>query len=194
MRSRRTVPSDEALLEPVAVFDDGVVVEPEPVVEPVTSTSARETVHEVLDAVRAVLDERGDMRGRRPWAPPVEVQVRSASFHTTFNRLIALSPKRLPELPAWWSRTQRDGRIRISRRLTLEQPPSMARDTWRAPGRLRSPLLLRSIPVELLLWPYVGGWTRMSLEPQRAVHAGRFYFRRGHRVLDALTRRLVTEL
>jgi hypothetical protein len=70
----------------------------------------------------------------------------------------------------------------------------MARDTWRAPGRLRSPLLVRSIPVELLLWPYVGGWTRMSLEPQRAVHASRFYFRRGHRVLDALTRRLVTEL
>src|SRR5262249_57928970 len=98
-------PPDESRREPVAVFDDGVVVEPEPVVEPVTSTSARATVHDIVDAMRAVLDERGDMRGRRPWSPPVEVQARTASFHTTFNRLIALSPKRLPELPAWWSRT-----------------------------------------------------------------------------------------
>jgi hypothetical protein len=194
MRSRRNLPFDDSSLEPLAVFDDGVVVEPEPVAEAVTSTSARAAVHDVVDAVRAVLDERGDLRARQPWSPPPEVQVRSATFHTTFNRLIALSPKRLKGLPEWWSRSECDGRIRISRRLTLEQPPSVARDTWRAPGRLRSPLLVRSIPVELLLWPYVGGWTRMSLEPQRAVHAGRFYFRRGHRVLDALTRRLVTEL
>ena len=82
----------------------------------------------------------------------------------------------------------------MTRRLSLERPQPARGGTWRTPGRLRSPLLLRSVRVELLLWPYLGSWTRMSLEPQRSVHAGKRYFRRGHRSLDRLTERLVNEL
>ena len=61
-------------------------------------------------------------------------------------------------------------------------------------GRLRSPYSMRSIPVELVLWAHLGTWTRLCLEPQRRVHVGRAYFRKGHRVLDALSARLISEL
>jgi hypothetical protein len=108
--------------------------------------------------------------------------------------MIALAPARLSGLDEWWRRAAPDGRLRVSRRLSLEEPRPLRGGTWRASGRLRSPLLVRSIPVELLLWPYIGSWTRMSLEPQRSVHTGRRYFKRGHRSLDLLTQRLVTEL
>ena len=84
--------------------------------------------------------------------------------------------------------------MRVTRRLTLEEPRRASGGTWRTPGRLKSPWGVRSIPVELLLWPYLGGWTKVTLEPQRAVHVGRRYFKRGHRVLDTLTARLVGEL
>ena len=59
---------------------------------------------------------------------------------------------------------------------------------------LRSPWLQRRIPVELLLWPRLGAWTKVCLEPQRRVRLGRRYFSNGHRAIDALTARLNTEL
>ncbi len=187
----------ESGLEPLPVFDDGVAVDPELVVPVAANADARQLARECVDAVRAVLGERGDVRARSPWnnvGPIPDLQPRAATFYSTFNRMIALAPARLSGLDEWWRRAARDGRLRVSRRLSLEQPRPLRGGTWRASGRLRSPLLVRSIPVELMLWPYIGSWTRMSLEPQRSVHAGRRYFRRGHRSLDLLTQRLVTEL
>jgi hypothetical protein len=184
-------------LEPLPVYDGGVAVDPEPALPVAADADARALARECVDAVRAVLDERRDVRARPPWnnlGPIPEIQPRAATFYSTFNRMIALAPTRLAGLEEWWRRGARDGRVRISRRLSLEEPRPLRGGTWRAYGRLRSPLLVRSIPVELLLWPYIGSWTRMSLEPQRSVHAGRRYFKRGHRSLDVLTNRLLTEL
>ncbi len=187
----------EAGLEPLPVFDDGIAIDPERATPVAADVDARLIARECVDAVRAVLGERAAVRTRPPWnaaASAAEIQPRAATFYSTFNRMIALAPARLAGLDEWWRRAAQDGRVRVSRRLSLEEPRPLRGGTWRASGRLRSPLLVRSIPVELLLWPYIGNWTRMSLEPQRSVHTGRRYFRRGHRSLDLLTHRLVTEL
>ena len=186
MRSKEETP-----LEPLAVFDDTGTYEPEPVAH---ETDTRATLHELVDAVRAVIADRADVRAQRPWMPqePSVLPKQHARFVAAFNRMIALQPERLQRLPAWITRS--GPRVRVHRRLTLEEPRLVGGGTWRVPGRLRSPYLLRSIPVELVLWPHLGAWTRMCLEPQRRVHVGRLYFRKGHRVLDALTARLIAEL
>jgi hypothetical protein len=193
---RTKLPADDGL-EPLPVYDDGVRIEPEPAAEPAHHASARELARDCVEAVREVLAERAEVRNNAPWvttAAAAEPRTKPASFLTTFNRMIELQPTRLPGLPDWWRHNADDGRIRITRRLTLEQPQPARAGTWRTPGRLRSPFLLRSVRVELLLWPYLGNWTRMSLEPQRSVHAGKRYFKRGHRSLDRLTQRLIAEL
>jgi hypothetical protein len=61
-------------------------------------------------------------------------------------------------------------------------------------GHLRSPWLQSSIPVELTLWPWLGEWTKLSLEPGKHVLITRRYFRKGHRMLDVLGDRLASEL
>src|SRR5262245_59572445 len=171
---RRRHDGDEDALEALAVYDEhGAVVEPEPVVEPASGLSPRGLAHEAVDVVRAVLAERSEVRAQPPFvgvAVLEELQPKPATFYTTFNRLIALSPSRLRDLPAWWQQWSRADRVRITSRLTLDAPCEVSGGAWRATGRLRSPWLVRSIPVELLLWPYVGSWTRLSLEPQRAGH------------------------
>jgi hypothetical protein len=48
--------------------------------------------------------------------------------------------------------------------------------------------------VELQLWPRLGAWTKVSMQPQRRVHVGRRYFRLGHWALDGLIERLEQEL
>jgi hypothetical protein len=188
---------DDETLEPVAVYEDGVPVEPVFASQELTSADAWSLARDCVDAVRAVLDEGADIRGQAPWAyiePPDQVSWRPARFLATFSRMIGLHPSRLAALPGWWTRCARDGRVQVTRRLVLEAPRRGARDTWRLRGRLYTPWLVRSIPVELLLWPHLGGWTKLSLEPQRGVHCGDRYFRNGHRVLDVLTERLIREL
>jgi hypothetical protein len=61
-------------------------------------------------------------------------------------------------------------------------------------GWLGSPWLRRPIRVELQLWPRLGAWTKVSMQPQRRVRVGRRYFRLGHRTLDRLVERLEQEL
>lgn len=182
---------EEVPLEPLAVYDDTGVFEPEPAV---AETDARDTLHELVDALRDVLAERSSVRSQTPWLPstPPVIPRQHARFLATFNRMIPLHPDRLRELPDWCHRSGDE--VQVHRRLTLEEPRPCANGTWRVPGRLRSPYSMRSIPVELVLWPHLGTWTRLCLEPQRRVHVGRAYFRKGHRVLDALSARLISEL
>jgi hypothetical protein len=188
---------DDETLEPVAVYEEGVPVEPVFASRELTSADAWNLARDCVDAVRAVLDEGADIRGQAPWTSleaPDQISSRPARFLATFSRMIGLHPARLAALPAWWTRWSRNDRVEVTRRLVLEAPRRGARDTWRLPGRLYTPWLARSIPVELLLWPHLGAWTKMSLEPQRGVHCGERYFRNGHRVLDVLTQRLIREL
>jgi hypothetical protein len=112
----------------------------------------------------------------------------------TFTRLTTLHPARLAGLPEWWRRQARDALPHATRRLVLDAPECAGSGTWHMRGWLRSAWLGRPIPVELQLWPRLGAWTKMSLQPQRRVHVGWLYFRIGHRALEALTARLNSEL
>jgi hypothetical protein len=193
---RRIHETDE-LLEPLPVDDDGVMVQPlwaeAPAPQP---ADPRRLAAEYAAAFRAVLRERSEVRTQPPWTvtTPTPATVRPAVFHSSFSRMVGVSPTRLVGFQQWWEARERDGEVRVTRRLSLERPRPASGGTWRTNGRLRIPWGIRSIPVELLLWPYLGGWTKVLLEPRRAVHANRWYFRRGHRVLDALTTRLAEEL
>jgi hypothetical protein len=128
---------------------------------------------------------------RMPAASLVEPPRRLTS---AFSRLTTLHPTQLADLPAWWSRRAHDGRVRATRRLTLEAPVRRASGTWQMRGRLRRSWVGREVSVDLELWPFLGAWTKLTLEPQRRVHVGRRYFRNGHRALDALTARLSAEM
>jgi hypothetical protein len=169
---------DDALLEPLPVDDV-----PPPAV--------------VVEAVRATLEESRVIRSQPPWSYDVQRQALASpttSYLAAFSRMIALHPSQLSHLGEWFERNERDGYMQIVRRLTLGHPRVDASGTWRLRGVLRSPWRARAIPIELVLWPRLDAWTRLSLEPQRGVHVGRRYFRSGHRVLDVLCNRLIREL
>lgn len=112
----------------------------------------------------------------------------------TFTRLTTLDPARLAGLPEWWRETPRRARGYAARGLVLDAPEFAGSGTWHMRGWMRSAWLGRPIRVELQLWPRLGAWTKISLQPRSRVHVGRLYFRKGHRVLDALTARLDSEL
>jgi len=112
----------------------------------------------------------------------------------TFTRLTTLHPALLAGLPEWWRDRACDARVGVTRGLVVDPPECEGGGTWHMRGRLRSAWLRRPIPVELQMWPRLGSWTKVSLQPQRRVHLGRRYFRMGHRALDALTECLDSEL
>jgi hypothetical protein len=114
----------------------------------------------------------------------------------TFTHLTTLHPRRLSGLPQWWrdGESSAKGRVRVARGLVLTAPECEGSGTWRMRGWLRSAWLRRPIPVELELWPRLGKWTKMRLQPGHRVHVGRRYYRNGHRALEAVITRLDSEL
>jgi hypothetical protein len=126
--------------------------------------------------------------GSRPPSP-----VPTARLSATFTRIIDLHPTRLVGVRSWWLAAARRGRVGVNR-LSLEAPRIDVGGTLRMRGRLRTSPLGRATPVDLTLWPWLGEWTKLSLEPQRHVVMTRGYFRRGHRALDVLADRLAHEL
>ena len=151
----------------------------------------------VVEAVRTTIEHARVIRSQPPWSYDVQRQALASpttSYLAAFSRMIALHPSQLLHLGEWFERNERDRHMQIERRLTLASPRVDAGGTWRMRGVLRSPWRARAIPIELVLWPRLDAWTRLSLEPQRGVHVGRRYFRSGHRVLDVLCSRLIREL
>lgn len=187
---------DDDVLEPLPVYEDGVPVPPAPV-------AADRPLADLLWPRR----ERAATGVEVPPGPPMWHDsfwvftdepppfVSAGGWSSaTFTRMANLHPALLADLPDWWRRRADDARVRVSRQLVLEAPKFESNGTWRLRGSLRSPWLRRWIPVELQLWPRLGSWTKVSLEPQRRVRLGSRYFTNGHRALDALTARLTTEL
>ena len=117
-----------------------------------------------------------------------------ARVSATFTRILDLPPDRLDALPAWWRSRARRDHARVARRLTLDPPAPSSGRTWRMHGHLASPWLRRPIAVDVTLWPWLGAWTKMTVEPRHHVLTGRAYFARGHRTLDALSDLLIEEL
>ncbi len=191
---------DDDTLEPLPVDgEDGALVDPEPAAPDVRMGDMVEHARDVVDAARDVLGEAAQIRVLSPWtradAEPSAAAARAARFSSSFTRMTRLHPAQLADLPNWWQRSAHgERRVRVARRLVLEEPHSVPSGAWQMRGRLRSPWLRRPIPFELLLWPRLDAWTKLSLEPQRRVHLGRRYFRKGHRALDQLTAQLIGEL
>jgi len=142
--------------------------------------------HTILVAYRAAPQHRTDWSAPPP-PPP------TARLSATFTRIVELHPSRLIGLGGWWSCRAHRGRVRAARGLWLEAP-RVQNGTVRMRGRLRSRWFGPPIAVELCLWPWLGEWTKATLEPRRHVVMTRNYFRRGHRRLNALADRLAAEL
>lgn len=189
---------DDQVLEPLPVYEDGEPVAPAPVAgswrlgDVFAVRRAPTVANAALGAAPAIFT-------LPPWSTADELRPPALAHggrwsSATFTRMTALNPALLADLPNWWYGRADNARVNVSRRLLLEAPSFEPSGTWRLRGSLRSPWLRRWIPVELQLWPRLGAWTKVSLEPQRFVRPGRRYFRNGHRTLDALTARLTTEL
>jgi hypothetical protein len=190
------VPGDDEVLEPLPVDVDGVEVAPVRADPEIRLADIVPRPHEIVDAVKAALSETADGREGSAWSmlSPPAAPVKSATFLAAFTRMTTVHPAQLDGLEEWWKARARDDRVEIAHRLVLEEPHRDTGGTWRVRGRLRSPWRARSIPVEVLLWPRLGSWTKLTVEPQRGVHVSRRYFRSGHRVLDVLTDLLRREL
>jgi hypothetical protein len=187
---------DDDVLEPLPVYEDGVPMR-------LASVADEGRPGDLLEARRAPTVARAALaaatrtftRSARPTANEFRpLQDARPGISAMFTSMIALNPTLLADLPNWWRPRAENACVRVSRRLVLEAPSLEPSGTWRLRGSLRSPWLGRRIPVELQLWPCLGAWTKVSLEPQRVVRPGRRYFRNGHRTLEALTTRLSTEL
>jgi len=189
---------DDDVLEPLPVYEDGEPVPPAPVASD-WRLSDLFAIRRAPTVASAALGAAPPVFSLPPWLIADEVRPPAMAnggrrFSATFTRMTALNPELLADLPNWWYRRADKARVNVSRQLVLEAPSFEPSGTWRLRGSLRSPWLRRWIPVELQLWPRLGAWTKVSLEPQRFVRPGRRYFRNGHRTLDALTARLTTEL
>jgi hypothetical protein len=187
---------DDDVLEPLPVYEDGVPMRPASVADngrpgDLLGVRREPTVARAALAAATVIFTRSARSTANEFPPPPDGR---RGISATFTSMIDLNPALLADLPNWWRPRADHARVCVSRQLLLEAPSFEPSGTWRLRGSLRSPWLRRWIPVELQLWPRLGAWTKVSLEPQRGVRPGRRYFRNGHRTLDALTARLTTEL
>lgn len=199
MRAKATT-NDEPL-EPLPVLgDDGTPVDPRADARELRAADVWRETLEVLTALRDTIAESTRVRAETPWAGSTS-PTPSAPGHEHrvpgFSRMIALEPERLTSLPGWCARNTRRGHVVVARRVALAAPHPSGRGAWRWPGRLRRPWRpwwWRPVPIELVLWPHLGAWTRLALEPRRPVRTRRRYFRAGNRALDVLATRLDAEL
>jgi hypothetical protein len=128
-----------------------------------------------------------DAAARRAGAPAVPFGGVTPRLSPTFSRMVALRRDLLPSaLDSWWEAGQKEGSVRIHRRLQLKAPEGDVGVGWRMQGRVRRLTTLHWIPVVVELWPMYDEFTMMTMTPQRPVLVTRRYFRLGHTVLDRL--------
>lgn len=115
------------------------------------------------------------MSSRSPEPAPTTVRTPV----TTFRRLIDVPGDRLAvALNGWWQRGAHDvGHLRIDVVREVD-------GAWSLGGAFRATAISRSLPIELLLSPYWGRWTKLELMPRRRTTPHRSYFREGNRALD----------
>jgi hypothetical protein len=186
---------DEELLEPLPVVVDGVTLAPATTAPTQPLAEVVPHAFEAIDAMcTRILEVRG-LAALAPWLGPQSSapEAPPPALPTTFGRIFELHPAHLESLPDWWRRYARNGRVTISRRLTLGAPRRTDDGVWRMRASLRGPLPLRPLRMELSLWRHLGTWTKLTLEPQRRVWVKSFYFTAGHRALDVLCDRLPNE-
>ncbi len=119
------------------------------------------------------------------------VQSAARAFSPRFVRLVDISPAELPgALRRWWEDAARDGSAVLARALRVGMPFADRRETWTIAGRLRV-ANRPPIAVDVMLWPHLGYWTKLTMEPRTPTRVGRTYFRRGHAALDELRDALV---
>ena len=190
----RTKPSYDELLEPLPVVVDGVTVAP--VWAHTRLTDVGPHTFEAVDAVCTRILETPGLAALAPWLGPRSPvpEARVPTPPTTFSRIFELHPVRLESLPGWWEQHARNERVMIGRRLSLGPPRRIADCVWTMRASLRGRWQLRPLPMELSLWRHLGGWTKVTLEPQRRVYVKGLYFNTGHRALDVLCDQLVREL
>ena len=188
------------LLEPLPVLVDGVAVEPVLARRERGDDDDLPSVRELIGAIGSALAEMPVVRSPA-WssypAPSGGAPARPARSSAAFSRMVALDADRLESLPQWWHLVARNNRVKIAGRLSLAEPHragSRTWSTWSMRAWLRGPTRPWPVPVELCLWRHLDGWTRLTVEPRRRVHVGRFYFAGGHRALDTLCDRLAREL
>ncbi len=181
----RRASDDDDLLEPIPVYDEPVtrVIDDRP--SPAVETSLQESWHPVSATARA--GGWTEAAGDRQLA-----EARARSFPAKFLRMVDLAPARLPSaLQSWWRDVSREGSVELGRRMHLDRPQCKRGGTWSLPGRMRSGVWFRRVPVEVMLWPHLGLWTKVSIEPLAGVRLSRAYFSHGHRLLDELSGALV---
>jgi len=113
------------------------------------------------------------------------------AYAPRFLRLLDVSPVELPgALHRWWHAAARDDIAVLARVLRVGPPRGDRRETWTMTGRLRV-ANRPPIAVDVMLWPHLGYWTKLTMEPHAPTRVGRSYFRRGHAALDELRDALV---
>jgi hypothetical protein len=190
----RTKPSYDELLEPLPVMVDGVTVAP--VWAHTRLTDVGPYTFEAVDEVCTRILETPGLAALAPWLGPRSPvpETRVPTPPTTFSRIFELHPARLELLAGWWDQHARNERVTIARRLSLCPPRRVADCAWTMRASLRGRWQMRPMPMELSLWRHLGGWTKLTLEPQRRVYVKAFYFDTGHRALDVLCDQLTREL
>ena len=192
----RTKPSYDELLEPLPVVVDGVTVAPAWAADTRPLTNVGPHTFEAVDAVCTRILETPGFAGLAPWLGPQSPvpEPRAPTPSTTFSRIFELHPVRLESLSGWWAQHARHERVMIARRLSLFSPRRIADGVWGMRASLCGPRQVRPMPMELSLWRHLGGWTKLTLEPQRRVYIKGSYFVTGHRALDVLCDQLGREL
>lgn len=174
-------------LEPLAVETDGGTIAPI-LVRPARGGSPwRDATAIAATVARSWID---DLVGGAPGttigvAPPPTAVTSAARQLPVFLRMIEVQTAALGELPAWWDSS---ARRRVAREMgwSLDELHAGAGGAWRVRGRMHRTRLRRRVPFDLLLWPHLGVYTKLVVEPRRHVHVSRRYFRRGHCALDRL--------